>query len=187
MVLARGIFAARQQRLSASLSAFVAAAFRDGHFAPGIAGARLPSSHVSGHRSQLQRKRKDQLEFDNPYDVGMTGLIGHASSLVNEAAAGDAIFTADTGMCTVWGGSIPPNAEGTPSARVLHHGSMANALPQAIGAQFLYLNRQLVAFCGDGGLGMLMGDLLTLAQYDLPIKVVVFNNSTLGMVKLERT
>src|ERR1700741_2873957 len=81
------------------------------------------------------------------------------------------------------GGSIPANAEGAPPARSFHHGSMANALPQAIGAQFPYPQRQVVAFCGDG-LGMLMGD-LTLAQYDLPIKIVVFNNSTLGMVKLE--
>ena len=62
---------------------------------------------------------------------------------------------------------------------------MANALPQAIGAQFCYSGRQVIAMAGDGGLAMLMGDLLTLTQYDLPVKILVFNNSVLGMVKLE--
>lgn len=65
------------------------------------------------------------------------------------------------------------------------HGSMANALPQAIGAQFTDRQRQVVAMSGDGGFSMLMGDFLTLVQYDLPVKVVVFNNSALGMVELE--
>ncbi len=62
---------------------------------------------------------------------------------------------------------------------------MANALPQAIGAQFTDRNRQVVAMSGDGGFSMLMGDFLTLVQYDLPVKVVLFNNSALGMVELE--
>ena len=62
---------------------------------------------------------------------------------------------------------------------------MANALPQAIGAQFLYPERQVIALCGDGGFSMLMGDLLTVATYDLPIKIIVYNNSTLGFVSLE--
>ena len=66
-----------------------------------------------------------------------------------------------------------------------NHGSMANALPQAIGAQFAYPGRQVVAMCGDGGFAMIMGDILTVTQYDLPIKFVVFNNGALGMVKLE--
>ena len=62
---------------------------------------------------------------------------------------------------------------------------MANALPQAIGAQFLDRGRQVVSMSGDGGFSMLMGDFLTLVQYDLPVKVVLFNNSSLGMVELE--
>jgi pyruvate dehydrogenase (quinone) len=62
---------------------------------------------------------------------------------------------------------------------------MANALPQAIGAQLLYPERQVISMSGDGGFAMLMGDFLTLAQYDLPVKVILFNNSALGMVKLE--
>jgi pyruvate dehydrogenase (quinone) len=62
---------------------------------------------------------------------------------------------------------------------------MANALPQAIGAQLSYPGRQVIAMAGDGGLAMLMGDLLTILQYDLPIKIVLFDNGALGMVKLE--
>jgi pyruvate dehydrogenase (quinone) len=62
---------------------------------------------------------------------------------------------------------------------------MANAMPQAIGAQFAFPKRQIVSMSGDGGFTMLMGDLLTLAQYELPFKIVIFNNGTLGMVKLE--
>jgi pyruvate dehydrogenase (quinone) len=64
-------------------------------------------------------------------------------------------------------------------------GSMANAMPQALGAQGLDRQRQVVAFCGDGGLSMLMGDLITAVSHDLPVKLVVFDNGRLGMVKLE--
>jgi len=66
-----------------------------------------------------------------------------------------------------------------------NHGSMANAMPQAIGAALACPGKQVIAFCGDGGLSMLMGDLMTIVQYKLPIKIIVFNNRTLGMVKLE--
>ena len=62
---------------------------------------------------------------------------------------------------------------------------MANALPQAIGSQFAFPNRQVISISGDGGLGMLLGELLTVALHDLPIKIITFNNSSLGMVKLE--
>jgi pyruvate dehydrogenase (quinone) len=65
-------------------------------------------------------------------------------------------------------------------------GSMANAMPQALGAQALDRHQQVVAFCGDGGLSMLLGDLLTAVAYDLPVKLIVFDNSRLGMVKLEQ-
>ena len=65
-------------------------------------------------------------------------------------------------------------------------GSMANAMPQALGAQALDRDRQVVAFCGDGGLTMLLGDLITAVTYDLPVRLVVFDNGRLGMVKLEQ-
>ena len=66
-----------------------------------------------------------------------------------------------------------------------NHGSMANAMPQAIGAALACPGKQVIAFCGDGGLSMMMGDLMTIIQYKLPVKIIVFNNRTLGMVKLE--
>jgi pyruvate dehydrogenase (quinone) len=66
-----------------------------------------------------------------------------------------------------------------------NHGSMANAMPQAIGAALAMPGRQVIALCGDGGLSMLLGDLATITQYNLPVKIIVFNNRSLGMVKLE--
>jgi pyruvate dehydrogenase (quinone) len=107
------------------------------------------------------------------------------AAALSELAAPDAIFTADTGMCNVWSAR---HIKATKDRRIIgsfNHGSMANALPQAIGAQCAYPGRQVISMSGDGGLAMLMGDLLTITQYDLPIKVLVFDNSALGMVKLE--
>ncbi|MBD8044266.1 pyruvate dehydrogenase [Arthrobacter sp. Sa2BUA2] len=109
----------------------------------------------------------------------------YAASLLDEAASRDAIFTADTGMCNVWTARYI-NPLGT--RRLLGsylHGSMANALSHALGAQFSHPDRQVVAVCGDGGLSMLLGELITARMYNLPLNVVLFNNSTLGMVKLE--
>ncbi|MEW9551121.1 pyruvate dehydrogenase [Nonomuraea sp. NPDC050783] len=109
----------------------------------------------------------------------------YVASVLDEEAADDAVFTVDTGMCNVWAARyLSPNGR----RRVIgsfSHGSMANALPQAIGAQLLDRARQVVALSGDGGLSMLMGDLLTLPQHGLPVKVVLFDNSSLGMVDLE--
>lgn len=109
----------------------------------------------------------------------------YVAAVLDEEAAADAVFTVDTGMCNVWAARyLTPNGR----RRVIGsftHGSMANAVPQAIGAQFLDRRRQVVSMSGDGGFAMLMGDFLTLVQYDLPVKVVLFNNSSLGMVELE--
>ncbi|MBP2405794.1 pyruvate dehydrogenase [Streptomyces syringium] len=109
----------------------------------------------------------------------------YVASILDEEAADDAVFTVDTGMNNVWAARyLTPNGR----RRVIGsftHGSMANALPQAIGAQFLDRDQQVVSMSGDGGFSMLMGDFLTLVQYDLPVKVVLFNNSSLGMVELE--
>jgi pyruvate dehydrogenase (quinone) len=107
------------------------------------------------------------------------------ASVINELAAKDAIFTVDTGMCCVWAARY---IDGTGERKMLgsfNHGSMANAMPQAIGAALACPGKQVIAFCGDGGLSMLMGDLMTIVQYNLPVKIVLFNNRSLGMVKLE--
>ena len=109
----------------------------------------------------------------------------YAAHLLNETAAKDAIFTADTGMCNVWTARYIDPLGTRRIIGSLLHGSMANALPMALGAQVAYPDRQVVSVSGDGGLSMLLGELITAKMYDLPVKVVVFNNSTLGMVKLE--
>ncbi|GAA1122930.1 MULTISPECIES: pyruvate dehydrogenase [Streptomyces violaceusniger group] len=107
------------------------------------------------------------------------------ASVLDEEAADDAIFTVDTGMCNVWAARyLSPNGRRRMIGSFTH-GSMANALPQAIGAQFMDRRRQVISMSGDGGFTMLMGDFLTLVQYDLPVKVILFNNSALGMVELE--
>ncbi|WP_213009958.1 pyruvate dehydrogenase [Paractinoplanes toevensis] len=109
----------------------------------------------------------------------------YVARVLDEEAADDAVFTADTGMCCSWiARYITPNGK----RRLLGswvHGTMANALPQALGAQMLDRRRQVVSMSGDGGLSMLLGELLTARTHRLPVKVVVFNNSSLGMVRLE--
>jgi pyruvate dehydrogenase (quinone) len=107
------------------------------------------------------------------------------TSILSEVAAEDAIFTVDTGMTAVWAARYLRMKRGRRLIGSFNHGSMANAMPQAIGAQLTFPKRQVISMSGDGGFAMLMGDLLTIAQYDLPVKLVVYNNSTLGMVKLE--
>jgi pyruvate dehydrogenase (quinone) len=104
---------------------------------------------------------------------------------IDDLADDDAVFTVDTGMCNVWAARyLTPNGR----RRVLgsfRHGSMANALPHAVGAQFAAPGRQVVSMSGDGGLAMLLGELITVRLQRLPVKVVLFNNASLGMVKLE--
>lgn len=109
----------------------------------------------------------------------------YVMSEIDKLASDEAIFTVDTGMTCVWGARY---LQATGKRHLLgsfNHGSMANALPQAIGAALAYPEREVVALCGDGGLSMSLGDLATVVQYKLPIKIIVFNNRSLGMVKLE--
>jgi pyruvate dehydrogenase (quinone) len=129
------------------------------------------------------RKRLDALAEPGP-DRGPLHP-QHVAATIDRLAADNAIFTADVGTPVVW------------ASRYLHmngrrrligsfaHGSMANALPQAIGAQAVDPARQVVALSGDGGLAMLLGELITLRQQRLPVKVVVFNNGALSFVELE--
>ncbi len=121
--------------------------------------------------------------FDNPDERIRPEAVAVA---VDAHAAENAIFTSDTGMSTVWLSRFV-TMRGT--RRLLgsyNLGSMANAMPQALGAQALDRGREVVAFCGDGGLTMLLGDLLTAVHHELPVRLVVFNNGRLGMVKLEQ-
>jgi pyruvate dehydrogenase (quinone) len=109
----------------------------------------------------------------------------YVAAQLDELAADDAVFTVDTGMCNVWAARyLTPNGR----RRVIgsfRHGSMANALPHAVGAQLAAPGRQVVSLSGDGGLAMLLGELITVRLHRLPVKIVLFNNASLGMVKLE--
>ncbi|MFI2425280.1 pyruvate dehydrogenase [Streptomyces sp. NPDC018955] len=139
---------------------------------------------------RMLRKHADALEgvvkaYTRKVDKHVPIHPEYVASVLDELADDDAVFTVDTGMCNVWAARyLSPNGR----RRVIgsfSHGSMANALPMAIGAQFTDRGRQVVSMSGDGGFTMLMGDFLTLVQYDLPVKVVLFNNSSLSMVELE--
>jgi pyruvate dehydrogenase (quinone) len=110
----------------------------------------------------------------------------YVAATLDELAGPDAVFTVDTGMCCVWGARYLRAAPGRRILGSFNHGTMANALPHAIGAQIAYPGRQVFSLSGDGGLAMLMGELLTLAQYQLPVKVILFDNHRLGMVMLEQ-
>jgi pyruvate dehydrogenase (quinone) len=105
---------------------------------------------------------------------------------ISDQAADDAVFTCDVGLPTVWAARYLAMTEKRRLLGSFRHGSMANALAQAIGAQAACPGRQVLSLSGDGGFAMLMGDLLTLVQHRLPVKVVVFNNGTLGFVELEQ-
>ncbi|MDA0160915.1 thiamine pyrophosphate-binding protein [Solirubrobacter ginsenosidimutans] len=126
---------------------------------------------------------KLRAKFDNPDQRIRPEALADA---LNTYAAADAIFTSDTGMSTVW---LSRFVELHGTRRLVgsyNLGSMANAMPQALGAQALDKARQVIAFCGDGGLTMLLGDVITAVAYELPVKLVVFDNGRLGMVKLEQ-
>ncbi|MER7730061.1 thiamine pyrophosphate-dependent enzyme [Streptomyces erythrochromogenes] len=108
------------------------------------------------------------------------------AAAVDTHAADDAVFTSDTGMATVWLSRFVTMHADRRLLGSYNLGSMANAMPQALGAQLWAPDRQVIAFCGDGGLSMLLGDLMTIKTYRLPVKLVVFDNRRLGMVKLEQ-
>jgi pyruvate dehydrogenase (quinone) len=105
---------------------------------------------------------------------------------ISDQAAADAVFTCDVGLPTVWAARYLAMNGKRRLLGSFWHGSMANAMAQAIGAQAAFPDRQVISLSGDGGFAMLMGDLLTLTQQRLPVKVVVFNNGTLGFVELEQ-
>jgi pyruvate dehydrogenase (quinone) len=105
--------------------------------------------------------------------------------VVDELAANDAIFSCDVGTPTIWAARYLTMNGKRRLLGSFNHGSMANALPQAIGAQTSYPDRQVVSLSGDGGLAMLMGDLLSLQQLQAPVKIIVFKNNSLAFVELE--
>ncbi len=104
---------------------------------------------------------------------------------ISERASHDAIFACDVGECTVWLARQVDLGGGRRIVGGFNHGSLGPGLPVALGAASLDPSRQVWAFCGDGGFGMSMNDFVTAVKFDWPIKVIVFNNSELGFVKME--
>lgn len=143
------------------------------------------SSHLekSVKRYQQVREDLDDLATD---DKGRQPIHPqYLTKIVSDLASDDAIFTCDVGTPTVWAARyLQMNGE-RKLLSSFTHGSMANALPQAIGAQMTSSDRQVFSLSGDGGLSMLMGELITLKQYNLPLNVIVYNNSSLSFVELE--
>ncbi len=164
-----------------------------------LVDAKPDSGHLEKCRSSYHRWQRRQLELADPaYESKPKGLLRRkvdnpdhrirpelVAATVDRLADSDAIFTSDTGMATVWLSRFVRMSGQRRLIGSYNLGSMANAMPQALGAQSLDRSRQVVAFCGDGGLSMLMGDLITAVSHDLPVKLVVFDNGRLGMVKLE--
>lgn len=109
----------------------------------------------------------------------------YLAHMIDKLAADDAVFTTDVGEPTVWAARYLRMKKGQRLLGSFNHGSMASAMPQAIGAQLTYPGRQVISLSGDGGFAMMMGDILTIAQYNLPVKIIVFNNSSLGFVAME--
>ncbi len=140
----------------------------------------------------LKESRANYAEARKGLDDLATGTPGsgvihpqHVARLVSEQASDDAVFTCDVGTPTVWAARYLAMNGRRRLIGSFNHGSMANALPQAIGAQAAFPGRQVVSLSGDGGLAMLMGELLTVRQLGLPVKIIVFNNGTLGFVEME--
>jgi pyruvate dehydrogenase (quinone) len=107
------------------------------------------------------------------------------AATIDRLAADDAVFTADVGTPCIWAARYLRMNGRRRLVGSFNHGSMANALPHAIGVQASHPGRQVVTMSGDGGLAMLLGELITLRQQRLPVKVVVFNNGALSFVELE--
>lgn len=157
------------------------------------ARALLPLLDKHEDDSHLRRAREHyavtQRSLDELAQVTPRSRRLHPQQVVKtlgELAQHDAIFSCDVGLPTVWAARhLAMNGQ----RRLLGsfvHGSMANAMAQAIGAQSAFPSRQVISLSGDGGFSMLMGDFLTLAQQRLPVKVIVFNNGALGFVELEQ-
>ncbi|MCU7647259.1 ubiquinone-dependent pyruvate dehydrogenase [Pseudomonas piscis] len=154
--------------------------------------ALLPRLPYQGDRSFLEtslehyaKARQGLDDLARPAAAGRPVHPQYLTQLVSELADADAIFTADVGTPTVWAARyLKMNGQ----RRLLgsfNHGSMANAMPQAIGAQAACPARQVIALAGDGGFSMLMGDFISLVQLKLPVKIIVYDNAALGFVAME--
>ncbi|MCK1478222.1 ubiquinone-dependent pyruvate dehydrogenase [Bradyrhizobium sp. 197] len=155
--------------------------------------ALLPLLEDKEDRRHLDRSLTHYAKSRTSLDELATGTPGRTpvhpqqiAKALSDLAAEDAIFTCDVGLPTVWAARYLTMNGKRRLLGSFWHGSMANAMAQAIGAQAAFPKRQVISLSGDGGFTMLMGDFLTLAQLGMPVKVVVFNNGSLGFIELEQ-
>ena len=148
--------------------------------------AKADSTHLDQAREHYGKARKglDELAVSrrgkppiHPQQV---------AKAISDCGSDDAVFTCDVGLPTVWAARYLAMNGKRRLIGSFWHGSMANAMSQAIGAQSAFPQRQVISLSGDGGFTMLMGDFLTLVQHNLPVKVVVFNNGSLGFIEIEQ-
>ena len=155
--------------------------------------ALLPLLEDKGKADFLDRACEHYAKNRKALDELATGTDGRhlihpqqVARAVSELADDDAVFTCDVGQPTVWAARFLKMTKERRLVGSFNHGSMANAMAQAIGAQATFPDRQIVSLSGDGGFSMLMGDFLSLRQLRLPIKIIVFNNGSLAFVELEQ-
>jgi pyruvate dehydrogenase (quinone) len=155
--------------------------------------ALLPRLEEKSDRNHLDEAREHYLEARKGLDELAVSRHGRppihpqqVAKAISDLADDDAVFTCDVGLPTVWAARYLAMNGKRRLIGSFWHGSMANAMAQAIGAQVAFPHRQVISLSGDGGFTMLMGDFLTLVQQDLPVKVVVFNNGSLGFIEIEQ-
>lgn len=150
--------------------------------------ALLPKADQTHLNESLSKYTKARQDLDD-LAVGHPGHTPihpqYLTKMISDLAAEDAIFTCDVGTPTIWAARYLKMNQRRRLIGSFTHASMANALPQALGAQAAFPERQVISLSGDGGFTMLMGDLITLTQQVLPVKIVIFNNGTLAFVELE--
>jgi len=142
-------------------------------------------THLEESVEHYRKARKSLDDLAVPSSINKPIHPQYVARLLDQLATEDAVFTCDVGTPTIWAARYLTMNGKRRIIGSFTHGSMANALPQAIGAQASYPGRQVISMSGDGGFAMLMGDLLTLGQHQLPVKIVVFKNDSLAFVELE--
>ena len=154
--------------------------------------ALLPLLRKKTERKHLDEAVSHYRKTRKELDDLATGVPGrkpihpqYLTRTLDELAASDAVFTCDVGFPTLWAARYLKMNGKRRLLGSFNHGSMANAMPQALGAQVSHPGRQVISLSGDGGFSMLMGDLLTIRQRKLPVKIVVYNNGALGFVEIE--
>jgi pyruvate dehydrogenase (quinone) len=143
------------------------------------------ATFLNSAKAHYVKARKDLDDLAQPSKAGQAIHPQYLTRLIDQAAKDDAIFTADVGTPTVWAARYLKMNGKRRLLGSFNHGSMANAMLQALGAQASAPDRQVVSLSGDGGFTMMMGDFLSLTQLNLPVKIIVYNNGSLGFVAME--